>query len=120
MLCRGRLLPWAAVGVLLSTAPTHAQPAAAGAPTDATSCVDVQIGTDRYYSCLNRQWARMVPPTRFSSSADAPYSATSPAPQVGTFNQAATAERLGSNFGKSVVPQRPPPAVFSSPLIPAR
>jgi hypothetical protein len=40
-------------------------------------------------------------------------SATSPDTEIGVANQAATKQRLGDNFGKSVLPQRPtapPPA----------
>jgi hypothetical protein len=86
---------------------------------DAQTCVDVQVGSDRSYSCLNRQLERLVPGKR-PSSQDAPYSASSPAPQVGTFNQAATRERMGNAFGHSVVPQRPPPPVFTPPVLQRR
>jgi hypothetical protein len=90
--------------------------AAQSLAADQQSCVDVQIGSDRYYHCLNEQMQHV---SRDPSSAakDAPLSARSPAPAVGSFNQSATHERLGSSFGKSVVPQRPPPPVFSSPLV---
>jgi hypothetical protein len=36
---------------------------------------------------------------------------------VNTFNQAASREQLGSAFGNSAIPQRPPPPVFVSPLV---
>ncbi len=90
--------------------PAVAQNAASG------SCVDVHIGSDQAYSCLNRELRKLVPQSR-ASSADAPINATSPAPEVGTYNQAATRHHLGSNFGISTLPQRPPPPIFSTPLI---
>jgi hypothetical protein len=44
--------------------------------------------------------------------------ATSPDTQIGVANQAATKQRLGDNFGKSVLPQRPAPAVAEpSPFV---
>jgi hypothetical protein len=44
-------------------------------------------------------------------------SATSPDTQIGVANQAATKQRLGDNFGKSVLPQRPtPPPPTPSPF----
>ncbi len=89
---------------------------AAAAPTTQTSCADVTAGTDRGYACLNQWIARQVP-ARPAPGADT-LTATSPANAVGTFDQAATKERLGDAFGHSVVPQRPPPAVYNT--IPGR
>lgn len=37
--------------------------------------------------------------------------------QAGTFSFTAQAIRMGSNFGKSVIPQRPAPPLFANPLI---
>jgi hypothetical protein len=43
--------------------------------------------------------------------------ATSPDTKIGVANEAATKQRLGDNFGKSVLPQRPtPPPLEPSPL----
>jgi hypothetical protein len=109
--------PWPVVALFFGSL-LVAGPASFGQTPDQKtpqSCVDVKIGSDRAYNCLNRELQRMVPGKRFSSQ-DAPYSATSPAPEVGTFNQAATRERLGSAFGNSVVPQRPPAPVFTPSL----
>ena len=44
---------------------------------------------------------------RFSSDNGAPYNANSPSNVTGQFNEDATRNRLGSNFGKSVTPERP-------------
>jgi hypothetical protein len=85
-------------------------------PPDAQTCLTVTIGNTQDYSCLNQAFAALVPsPSHRLSSLDAPYNATSPAPAVGTFNQTAIHQELGSNFGISAFPQRPPPPVFSPP-----
>ncbi len=84
-----------------------------------TTCVDVKIGDEQFYNCLNERLRRLTEQPRFSST-DTTLNAFSPAPQVGTFNEAATSERLGSAFGHSVIPQRPPPPVFFSPLMNGR
>ncbi len=93
-----------------------ATPQARAQSTDThQSCVDVQIGSARYYDCLNQQMQRSVPQQRPSAENSTPLSAGAPAPAVGTFNQEATHERLGNSFGKSATPQRPPPIVFTPP-----
>jgi hypothetical protein len=71
-------------------------------------CTDVQAGTAQGYSCLNQQLGAIATQTqRPSSATDVPYSATSPSNVTGQFNESATRNRLGANFGKSVTPQRP-------------
>lgn len=37
--------------------------------------------------------------------------------KTGAFSQAATAERLGKNFGHSAQPYRPPPPAYSNPIM---
>ncbi|KLU24881.1 hypothetical protein EOS_17965, partial [Caballeronia mineralivorans PML1(12)] len=39
--------------------------------------------------------------------------ATGPSNRVGTFNYSAESNRFGSNWGRSVTPQRPPPLVVT-------
>jgi len=95
--------------------PCRAQPKQA-APAN---CTDVQVGSAQSYDCLNAQLGTLARGTqRFSSDTDAPITATSPSNQVGVFNEGATRNRLGSNFGKSVTPYRPtfvPPPVAGTP-----
>jgi hypothetical protein len=81
-------------------------------------CVDARVGTASSYNCLNRDLQKQVV-IQHQGGADVSIDARSPAPAVGTFNQTAVREHLGSNFGKSAVPQRPSAPVFTSPLIPA-
>jgi hypothetical protein len=72
-------------------------------------CVDVEIGGEHSYGCLNQQLRRQVErvnPTRNV----APLDARSPDIKVGTVNEAAIRQQYGPNYGRSVVPFRPPPA----------
>jgi hypothetical protein len=83
------------------------QPAQAQ-PQTQQSCVDVQVGSAQSYDCLNQRLQAVARQAQKSSAgADAPYSATSPGNVTGQFNESATRNRLGANFGKSVTPERP-------------
>lgn len=80
---------------------------AAAQPSHDT-CVDAQVGTAQSYDCLNQKLqatARQTP--KVSSESAAPYNANSPSNVTGQFNESATRNRLGSNFGHSVTPERP-------------
>ncbi len=82
----------------------------AGAQTAQQTCVDVKVGTSQSYACLNQRLGAVARQAHEAVQDDAPYSAASPSNVTGQFNQDATRERLGSNFGRSVTPQRPAPA----------
>lgn len=72
------------------------------------TCVDVKVGTAQSYDCLNQKLqavARQTP--KVSSDTAAPYNANSPPNVTGQFDEAATRNRLGSNYGHSVTPARP-------------
>ena len=84
-------------------------------PGTTTSCVDVRIGNEQYYNCLNRQMGSAVPYHRLSAS-NSPVNAGMPGPAAGLYDQAATREQLGTNFGKSSTPQRPPTPIYPAPL----
>jgi hypothetical protein len=105
--------PILAIGLLLCTATLSHPARAADAPTQ--TCVDVRIGDQRSYDCLDQQLAREAQQSH-APAAIPSLSAASPALSVGGYNQAATHERLGTSFGHSAIPQRPPPAQFPSPL----
>jgi hypothetical protein len=77
-------------------------------------CVDVEIGGDHAYGCLNQQLRREVDRVNPTSNV-APLDARSPDTRVGTANEAAIREQYGPNYGRSVVPFRPPPV---APVIP--
>ncbi len=112
------MLRWSAILFLfpiVSGAQTVGAPSAASAAQD---CNEVEAGTAQGYACLNRQLGAFARETARPSSLDAPVSATSPSNVTGQFNQAATRERLGANFGRSSIPARPTiqaPAPFAAP-----
>ncbi len=73
------------------------------------SCVDVQVGSAQSYDCVNQQLRAVAREAQRTPGAVAPYSTQSPGNVTGQFNEDATRERLGSNFGKSVTAPRPAP-----------
>lgn len=98
--------------------PDEVAPRPAQAPT---GCVDVVVDGHAAlsYDCLNQQLSPKEtqgrPPAGLESEA-----ITQRAPNaLGLFNQAATSNRMGSNFGTSAFPQRPPRSSGpSSPFAP--
>lgn len=112
----------AAVAALASGIGSPAR-AADAAPAPASSCIEVTVNGERVpsYDCMT---------DKLRPSAAAPGAANQglaseaivqrPSNQLGLFNRAATEHRMGNTFGTSVYPQRPPAAVPSSPLMPAR
>jgi hypothetical protein len=114
---RGRAAAAAILLTAVLTAEGRLGHAAEGAGGDAAQiCVDVRIGQEPFFSCLNEQLRRLADQSH-GPVAQPTVTATSPAPAVGTYNQAATRERMGTAFGVSAFPQRPPPPVFSNPLV---
>jgi hypothetical protein len=89
--------------LMVSTHGGVAAAQSAGAP-----CADVEIGTARSYACLNQQLGRTAETAHTPSVSSVP-TASDPANRTGSFSEAGTRERLGSNFGKSAIPQRPLP-----------
>ena len=74
------------------------------------NCTDVQVGSAESYNCINAKLGAVANGTARFSSQDAPVNSSSPSNVVGTFNEGATRNRLGQNFGKSAIPYRPAPA----------
>ena len=69
-------------------------------------CVDVQIGGENAFGCLNEKLKREV--NRVNPSMNLPpLDARSPDIKVGNANEAAVREQYGSNYGKSAFPYRP-------------
>jgi hypothetical protein len=98
----------------LHTPGAHAQPA----DTTQQTCVDVQVGSAQSYDCLNQKLKSATQSAqRYSSDSSAPYTANSPGNVTGQFNESATRNRLGSNYGKSVTPARPP-VTYTNPVGP--
>jgi hypothetical protein len=77
-------------------------------------CVDVEIGGDHALDCLNQQLKREV--ERVNPTLNVPpLDARSSDVRVGNVNEAAIRQQYGSNYGRSVIPFRPPPPVFFVP-----
>jgi hypothetical protein len=77
------------------------------------TCVQVEIGGQKpsVYNCLNQELQQQVQGAN-PAQPNLPLSATSPSNRVGTFNEQGVAEQYGQNFGKSVIPYRPPTPVY--------
>jgi hypothetical protein len=89
-----------------------------GAPPDGTvqeRCVDVTAGGERSFGCVNEQLKRKVDSVNPTLNI-APIDARSPDTKTGVVNIPGVTQQYGKNFGKSAVPFRPPPPVFTSPL----
>lgn len=83
-------------------------------------CVEVRIGGDRAFDwqCLNARLSQQVETekTRQAQGAAAlAASQPSGSTELNLFDEAATAQRLGSSFGHSVIPERPV-EIFRNPL----
>jgi hypothetical protein len=118
---------WAMLPLLLPLA-AHAQglvlggdpPPAPATPTpNDQQCASVSSSTGVSYGCINAQQKALVAQQKAGTDA-AGLNQNSAPPSLGLYNQAATKEHLGDNFGHSVYPQRPPPPHFATPLIPPK
>lgn len=80
-------------------------------------CVEVQIGGETTYNCLNEELTRkankLVPPQNLP-----PIDARSPDIKTGIVNIPALRQQYGPNYGVSVRPYRPELPVYNSPLQP--
>jgi hypothetical protein len=70
-------------------------------------CVDVHIGGDSAFGCLNEKLRREVDKVNPTLNLP-PIDARSPDVRVGNANEAAVRQQYGSNYGRSAVPYRPP------------
>jgi hypothetical protein len=77
-------------------------------------------GTDNHtLDHLNAQLKRKVDQTNPAAN-DPPLDAKSADPKIGVVNIPGVQQQYGKNFGNSVVPFRPAPPVFTSPVGPRR
>lgn len=81
-------------------------------------CVDVVIGSDKSFGCMNEKLKRQVDRVNPPVLNVPPIDARSSDLKVGTVNVPAVQQQYGKNFGISVVPYRPPPPVYVTPLGP--
>lgn len=101
--------------------------AIAGEPTSSPaktqSCIDVEVNGERVpaYDCLTD---KLSPADghgpRIAAQLRSEQIARRPSNELDLFNQAATSQRLGNAFGKSVKAQRPPAAVPMLPIVKTR
>ncbi|HXH45175.1 MAG TPA: hypothetical protein VNK51_15155 [Bradyrhizobium sp.] len=70
-------------------------------------CLDVQIGNEGAFGCLNQKLRREVDKVNPSLNLP-PIDARSPDVRVGNVNEAAVRQQYGSNYGRSAIPYRPP------------
>ena len=110
-----RILYWIAVTIPLSGV------ALANDHSEVPSCISVEVNgsRSRSYDCLSR----MMTPQEDVASRSLPHFDSAEVinrggNQLGLFNRAATQIRLGSNFGHSVHPNKPPRIPAPNPLVP--
>jgi hypothetical protein len=83
-------------------------------PPNFQQCIEVEIGGDRAFGCLNQQLKRQV--ERVNPSLNLPpLDARSSDVRVGNVNEAAIRQQYGPNYGRSVIPFRPPSAALAIP-----
>jgi hypothetical protein len=111
-----------AVGVAFARQPERQPPAEVSEPEN---CVEVRISNaaSKDFSCTNAGLKNAIKTSRAPSQIDTNIGVTSSPAKLGTFNIAAERLKMGENFGKSVVPYRPPtpvpsPGLGPSPVIP--
>ena len=109
------LLAMAGPAVAQSTGPGPINPPPAerqgkiigGQPTiNFERCLDVQIGNEGAFGCLNQKLRREVDKVNPSLNLP-PVDARSPDVRVGNVNEAAVRQQYGSNYGRSAFPYRP-------------
>ncbi|QUS42279.1 hypothetical protein RPMA_06060 [Tardiphaga alba] len=75
-------------------------------------CVDVEAGGARSYGCLNETLKRDVDKVNPSLNLP-PLDARSSDTKLGIVNIPAVQQQYGQNFGRSIVPFRPPQPTFN-------
>jgi len=113
----GGITPLAAQAPDPSAIPAHGGIIIGGKPDfapPAERCVEVEVGSDRSFGCLNQKLRREV--DRINPSINAPpIDARSPDVRVGNVNEAAVRLQYGSNYGRSATPYRPTAPTFALP-----
>jgi hypothetical protein len=78
-------------------------------------CVEVEIGGARSFGCLNQTLKRDV--EKVSPSLNLPpIDARSGDTKTGVVNLPGVQQQYGQNYGRSVIPYRPAPLIYSSPV----
>ena len=80
-------------------------------PQSHENCVEVEIGGEKSFGCLNQQMKRDADRTNPVPNI-APLDAHSPDTRLGIVNIPAVQQQYGKNFGNSVIPCRPAAPTF--------
>jgi hypothetical protein len=78
-------------------------------------CIEVQIGNEKTLDCYNQQFRKQVDRVNPVLN-EPPVKANSPDIRTGVVNIPAVRQQYGTNFGVSVVPQRPGAPVYNTPM----
>lgn len=78
-------------------------------------CVDVTIGNDRSFGCLNDKLKKEVDKVNPTANIP-PFDAKSADPKIGVVNIPGVQQQYGRNFGVSVYPYRPSAPVYAPPV----
>jgi hypothetical protein len=98
----------------LPSAPPQQGVIIGGAPRQSPNferCVDVRVGGENAFGCLNETLKRQVDRVNPSMNVP-PFDARSSDISVGNVNEAAVREQYGSNYGRSAIPYRPAAPTF--------
>ncbi|OVZ57918.1 hypothetical protein CDO44_16185 [Pigmentiphaga sp. NML080357] len=94
--------------------------ASAADAAPASSCIEVEVNGQRSpsYGCLTQKLQPTPAPRNLEGTPELASEAIvqRSSNQLGLFNRAATANRMGNTFGTSVYPQRPPAPQYGSPV----
>jgi len=101
-------------------APVGAGGATAQAADKFERCVDVVIGHEKSFDCMNESLKRQVDRVNPPVLNTPPIDARSQDLKVGVVNVPAVQQQYGKNFGISAFPYRPPPPVYAAPTVSAR
>ena len=111
-----------AVCMLLAACAAHAsEPTPAQTQTE-PACIEVEVNGERApaYDCLTLKLNAAVSTAgkpRQDPRLESEQIATRPSNEIALFNRAATRQRMGNTFGRSVHPQRPPAPATVSPIV---
>ncbi len=84
-------------------------------PASSGGCAKAAAGSSQSLNCLNQQLKQQVDQVN-PQTIDAPLNAGSGDTKIGIVNLPAVQQQYGKNYGHSVIPFRPPPPTFASPL----
>ncbi len=84
-------------------------------PANSGNCAKAPAGSSQSLNCLNQKLKQQVDQVN-PPAVDAPLNAGSGDTKIGIVNLPAVQQQYGKNYGHSVIPFRPPPPTFASPL----